>query len=711
MDVGTPHRAVKTSAPERHDAAPVRFRVGDLVLDLHARSVCRGSVELKLPPLSFDLLAVLVRRAPKAVSTRELLDEVWPGLVVGTETVTQRIKLLRSVLGDDANQPRYVAGMRGKGYRVIAAVERLGVGDNPAVVAKTAHEAAVKEPPLSRRQGRWGRAAALLLAVALAAAVWIKAREQSPGVSPEAAAAPPIRIAVSVIENAGAEPFDALFAAGLHDDLIAALARRPGIDVIFRPTMVAIAQRKDAPSPRLIARETGATHVVLGSLEREKQQARLSVRLLDARTAAPLLEQTFEAVSWDIARLPAEVASGIAAAILDASDRPAPPVAPLTSSQEAFDLYLRALHARAGAIMTFSTEEAIRAVEEPLARAVQLDARFSAAQAELAMVRLGLHVLNLEPGEAQIGQARQALELAYRGSPREPKVLAAKAAFSQWIVLVLHALRMSQLGAPADAIAALDIANHGLSGLPALQVLREQIHFSHTGDMAPLLGQVSRWGYGAGFSQDAGVDPAEAMRREADLLRLQGKFRELQDLLQRSPASVIRSRQVGAGHEPLARLRGWADLLAGDHGSAVAQGRQILDFLGETTETRWNRWNRALLLAEAHLFTGNRGLALATLHTLDGGSGTCIGACAIDMRMTRAAVLAWSDARDEAVRELESLANGHPSPGPALMAREPLFTIPLRDHTGFQQLLDRLERQMSEVAERLVVQPQAPRSQ
>lgn len=382
------------------------------------------------------------------------------------------------------------------------------------------------------------------------------------------------------------------------------------------------------------------------------------------------------------------------------------------------------------------------------------------------MVRLGLLAMNLEPAEARISQARHDLELAYRDAPHEPKVLAAKAAFSQWIdgdlesavqalneaaaagladalwlqmapdllvatgrvgeaieasrrilasdphntaVLVLHALRMAGLGDPASAIAALDIAIPGSPGLPVLKVLREQIHFWHTGEMAPFLDLVGQWGYGAGFSQDTGVDPAEALRREADLLRLQGKFTEPQRLLSRWQGPDVRSRHFGAGHEPLARLRGWANLLAGDRGGAVAEGNRILEFLARTTETRWNRENRGLLLAEAYLFRGDREQALATLHATGGRSGACVGGCAIDMRMARAAILAWSGDGDGAVRELESLATGQPSPGPALIAREPLFTIPLRGHGGFQELLGRLEDQMSE-ARRLLTRPQSRQS-
>jgi tetratricopeptide (TPR) repeat protein len=50
------------------------------------------------------------------------MKRVWPGLVVNPETISQRVKLLRHALGDDARAPRYIAVVRGRGYRTIAAV-------------------------------------------------------------------------------------------------------------------------------------------------------------------------------------------------------------------------------------------------------------------------------------------------------------------------------------------------------------------------------------------------------------------------------------------------------------------------------------------------------------------------------------------------------------------------------------------------------------
>jgi DNA-binding winged helix-turn-helix (wHTH) protein len=103
-----PHAAVEATC----------FRVDDLIVDLGRQRVMRAGVDLKLPRLSFDLFVALVRAAPNVVTVSRLTDIVWPDTVVNPETVSQRIKLLRSALGDDAKSARYVGGVRNRGYRI-----------------------------------------------------------------------------------------------------------------------------------------------------------------------------------------------------------------------------------------------------------------------------------------------------------------------------------------------------------------------------------------------------------------------------------------------------------------------------------------------------------------------------------------------------------------------------------------------------------------
>ena len=95
--------------------APNVVRVGDLAVDLAARTVTRGGAEIALRPKEFDLLAALVRRRGRVVSRAELLREVW-GYASGAEsrTVETHLAALRQRLGDR----RYIVTVRGTGYRV-----------------------------------------------------------------------------------------------------------------------------------------------------------------------------------------------------------------------------------------------------------------------------------------------------------------------------------------------------------------------------------------------------------------------------------------------------------------------------------------------------------------------------------------------------------------------------------------------------------------
>ena len=58
----------------------------------------------------------------EVVEFDELIEAVWAPAVVGEETVTQRVKLLRQALGDDGRNPRYVRSIRGRGYQLCGPV-------------------------------------------------------------------------------------------------------------------------------------------------------------------------------------------------------------------------------------------------------------------------------------------------------------------------------------------------------------------------------------------------------------------------------------------------------------------------------------------------------------------------------------------------------------------------------------------------------------
>lgn len=101
------------------------FVFEQFVLDPEDRQLRRGADPVELNGRYFDALALLVREAGKLVSKDRFLDEVWRGVPVTDEALTQCVRTLRRQLGDDAVKPRFIETVPKHGYRFIAPVDRV----------------------------------------------------------------------------------------------------------------------------------------------------------------------------------------------------------------------------------------------------------------------------------------------------------------------------------------------------------------------------------------------------------------------------------------------------------------------------------------------------------------------------------------------------------------------------------------------------------
>jgi DNA-binding winged helix-turn-helix (wHTH) protein len=102
------------------------FRFEGFLLDPADRQLRRDGEPVELNARYLDALTLLVREAGKLVSKDRFLEEVWSGVPVTDEALTQCIKTLRRQLGDDVAAPRFIETVPKHGYRFIAPVERAG---------------------------------------------------------------------------------------------------------------------------------------------------------------------------------------------------------------------------------------------------------------------------------------------------------------------------------------------------------------------------------------------------------------------------------------------------------------------------------------------------------------------------------------------------------------------------------------------------------
>lgn len=109
-----------------------RFRFDRFALDPLDRQLTRDGVPVELNARYLDALTLLVREPGKLVSKDRFLAEVWRGVPVTDEALTQCIRTLRRQLGDSAANPRFIETVPKHGYRFISTVERLDPEAGPA---------------------------------------------------------------------------------------------------------------------------------------------------------------------------------------------------------------------------------------------------------------------------------------------------------------------------------------------------------------------------------------------------------------------------------------------------------------------------------------------------------------------------------------------------------------------------------------------------
>lgn len=105
--------------------APGRYRFEGFLLDPVDRQLKLDDAPVELNGRYLDALALLVSEQGRLVSKDRFLDEVWRGVPVTDEALTQCIRTLRRQLGDDAGRPRFIETVPKHGYRFIATVERI----------------------------------------------------------------------------------------------------------------------------------------------------------------------------------------------------------------------------------------------------------------------------------------------------------------------------------------------------------------------------------------------------------------------------------------------------------------------------------------------------------------------------------------------------------------------------------------------------------
>jgi DNA-binding winged helix-turn-helix (wHTH) protein/tetratricopeptide (TPR) repeat protein len=218
----------------------------------------RGRTRIPLPPKETALLRLLAESKGRIVSKTEIFDRVWPGEDVGEASITRCMLGLRRALHEGGRRGGTIETVHGRGYRMAIAV-------------------------------------------------------QSTAAPSEVTGVTSLRVAMGPFENASTQPQDEYLGPGIAGEVTNCLTqtRANGITVIARQS--ALRLQRGAPDLLRIAGALRLDYVVTGWLRREGGELRVQVEIVRVSDEALVWSEEFRERRSRISRLPAAIATSVAA--------------------------------------------------------------------------------------------------------------------------------------------------------------------------------------------------------------------------------------------------------------------------------------------------------------------------------------------------------------------------------------------------------------
>lgn len=364
----------------------ITCRFGDFSLDLHARTLFRPDPAglpraVPLGSRAWDILRVLIEHEGAFVSKQEMMNAVWPDVVVEENNLTVQMSALRRVLDHGRSEGSCIQTVAGRGYRLVPPVIRSTVmasADATAFLspADDEPEPARRAPPgrpgigladqpaLQRRWTKpalWGTVLCLPVAALLIMLVWQRSHFG-------AATADPPRLSVVVLpfQNLSGNRAEDYLAEGLTLDLTSDLAHLPGAFVIANSSARSYGHRP--ADVRTVGRELGVRYAVEGSVQQIGDTLQVNAALVSTESGEQLWTDRFNEPFANLASGREEVLSrmrdGLGISLIDVEAARALHEHP--TSPDAFDLLLRGESLRAQPYSTERREQALALFEQAL---------------------------------------------------------------------------------------------------------------------------------------------------------------------------------------------------------------------------------------------------------------------------------------------------------------------------------------------------------
>ncbi len=234
------------------------YRFGRFELNPATRQVLVDKQPAPLGARAFDVLLTLMERRDRLVTKSELLDLVWPGVVVEENNLMVQISALRKLLGADA-----IATIAGRGYRFSLTLDQEGLSG-----ALDPHE----KPP-------------------------VPFDEATPS------------IAVLPFVNMSGDEENEYFADGLAEELANVLAKIGGLSVAARTSSFQFKGRGEDIAA--IGRKLNVATILEGSVRKAGNRVRITVQLVKVADGYHLWSQRYDRTLEDIFAIQDDIAQSV----------------------------------------------------------------------------------------------------------------------------------------------------------------------------------------------------------------------------------------------------------------------------------------------------------------------------------------------------------------------------------------------------------------
>ncbi|MBC7899846.1 MAG: winged helix-turn-helix domain-containing protein [Saprospiraceae bacterium] len=302
-------------------------------IDPDERILLRDGVPLPLTPKAFHMLLVLVENHGRIVEKEKLMTEIWADSFVEEGSLSVNARKLRQVLGDDANEPKFIETIPRRGYRFIADVKE-------SVVDIAPNEKLNKNvpAPLQPAAAKWYLPIAAVLLLFTGAVIYYF------GFARTSAVAENRSIAVLPLRPIDAATRDVIYEIGIAESLIHRLSSMKGF--VVRPLSSTRAYTNLDQDPLEAGREQKVDFLLASNYQLADGKIRFTAQLFNVATGQ--IDETYksEKDAANIFAMQDAIASDVGSMFqaLFATSSGSSTAKRQTTNEDAYRLYLQGMY-------------------------------------------------------------------------------------------------------------------------------------------------------------------------------------------------------------------------------------------------------------------------------------------------------------------------------------------------------------------------------